>query len=356
MTKTAGRWSRCTLLCLSLACGAARTPPAQQALAGSNSCAACHKREYLSQIKTPMGRAMERVADCGILQEHPSLSFRQGIYAYRIERKNTQSLYTVTDGKDTITVPIEYAFGLGKAGQTYIFEREGKMYESRVSFYEALNGLDLTMGARNLAPENLEEAAGRLMDRHSAGDFFGCHTTSSNLDGFRKPEELTAGVACERCHGPALAHVEGFRNGKPVLMKSLSGLSTEELSDFCGQCHRTWAQIAADGPHDINNVRFQPYRLANSKCYDPSDKRIACTACHNVHEDLVISDSFYDRKCLACHAAGTRTAAKRLAGNCPVGTRACVSCHMPKLELPGSHYRFTDHRIRIARVGAAYPD
>jgi hypothetical protein len=115
------RWSGCVLLCLCLACSIAWTAPAEQPLAGSAACAACHKREYLSQIKTPMGRAMERVVDCGILQEHPSLSFRQGIYAYRIERKNTQSLYTVTDGKDMVTVPLEYAFGLGKAGQTYIY-------------------------------------------------------------------------------------------------------------------------------------------------------------------------------------------------------------------------------------------
>jgi hypothetical protein len=48
-------------------------------MAGSKACAACHKREYLSQIKTPMGRAAERVADCRILQQNPSLSFQQGI-------------------------------------------------------------------------------------------------------------------------------------------------------------------------------------------------------------------------------------------------------------------------------------
>jgi hypothetical protein len=29
---------------------------------------------------------------------------------------------------------------------------------------------------------------------------------------------------------------------------------------------------------------------------------------------------------------------------------------MPKLDLPGSHRKFTDHRIRIARAGEAYPD
>jgi hypothetical protein len=28
---------------------------------------------------------------------------------------------------------------------------------------------------------------------------------------------------------------------------------------------------------------------------------------------------------------------------------------MPKVELPGAHYKFTDHRIRIARPGDPYP-
>jgi hypothetical protein len=29
---------------------------------------------------------------------------------------------------------------------------------------------------------------------------------------------------------------------------------------------------------------------------------------------------------------------------------------MPKIELPGAHARFTDHQIRIARTGQAYPN
>jgi hypothetical protein len=293
-----------------------------------------------------MAHAMEPVAGCSILQEHATLTFRDGIYSYRIQRQGSQSLYSVTDGEETTTTPLAYAFGLGKAGQTYVFGRDGKMYESRVSFYTALNGLDLTVGAANHQPGNLREAAGRLMDRRDAEDCFGCHTTSATKEGFQNPKSMDPGVTCEHCHGSAREHVEGFRQGKPVAMKKLSTLNSEELSDFCGQCHRTWAQIAADGPHNINNLRFQPYRLANSKCYDPSDKRISCVACHNVHQEVVDSDSFYDRKCLACHAS---------AKHCPVASQNCVSCHMPKLELPGSHNKFTDHRIRIVRANASYP-
>jgi formate-dependent nitrite reductase cytochrome c552 subunit len=38
-----------------------------------------------------------------------------------------------------------------------------------------------------------------------------------------------------------------------------------------------------------------------------------------------------------------------------VASERCVSCHMPKVELPGAHFKFTDHRIRIARQGEVYP-
>jgi Cytochrome c3 len=346
-------WGGVLLGSLALMSIAAKEAAGRDPLAGSHNCANCHQREYGSQISTSMAHAMEPVADCSILDEHKILTFREDIYSYRIERQGNQSVYTVTDGKSTITVRLQYAFGLGKAGQTYVFEREGKMYESRVSFYRAINGLDWTMGARNYRPGNLEEAAGRMMSRVDAQQCFGCHTTSVLRNAFRMPEALTPGVTCEHCHGSAVAHVEGFRQGRPVAMKRLSQLSTEELSDFCGQCHRTWATIAEDGPHDINNVRFQPYRLANSKCYDPSDKRISCIACHNVHEEVVGADSLYDRRCLACHAT-SRAPAKPAAKSCPVGTNNCVTCHMPKLELPGSHYKFTDHRIRIAKADTAY--
>ena len=40
---------------------------------------------------------------------------------------------------------------------------------------------------------------------------------------------------------------------------------------------------------------------------------------------------------------------------CPVGTKSCSTCHMPKTELPGAHIDFTDHRIRIVRKGEPFP-
>lgn len=325
-----------------------------QPFADSHACARCHAQEYASQIYTSMGRAMEPVSECAILIRHRALTFHNGIYSYHITRQGDRSLYTVTDGKQTISVALAYAFGLGDAGQTYVFTRNGSLYESRVSFYKALDGLDLTLGAWNLNPENLEEAAGRLMHGPEIHACFGCHTTKVG-DNFN-PKNRFPGVTCEHCHGSAAAHVRGFQTGKPVRMAKLSALSTEELSNFCGQCHRTWAQIAANGPHDVNNVRFQPYRLANSKCYDPSDRRIGCVACHNPHVEVIRSAGFYDSKCLACHARSSdKAGGKPGARWCPVSSDHCISCHMPRFEIPGSHYRFFDHDIRIVKSHVPYP-
>jgi len=58
----------------------------------------------------------------------------------------------------------------------------------------------------------------------------------------------------------------------------------------------------------------------------------------------------YDPKCQACHQQG-KTGAK----TCPVSKSKCVTCHMPKIELPGGHYKFSDHRIRIVRPNEPYP-
>ena len=47
---------------------------------------------------------------------------------------------------------LHYVFGQGKAGQTYVYEKDGRYFESRVSYYQELHGLDLTVGAQNMAP------------------------------------------------------------------------------------------------------------------------------------------------------------------------------------------------------------
>ncbi len=321
--------------------------------AAPRTCATCHPAQAKPQPATSMAHALELVSDCAILRDHPLLAFTRDNYSYRIERTGDRSIYSVSDGVHTLSVPIAWAFGLGAAGQTYVFEKDGSLYQTRVSYYREINGLDLTVGAANAKPANLMDAAGQLMDQGEQVACFGCHATNALHAKQLTLNTMVPGVQCERCHGSTENHMEGLQRGDARLakMRDLKSLSTEQISNFCGQCHRTWEQVASGGPLGIANVRFQPYRLTNSKCYDTEDARISCIACHDPHREVDPIDSHYDAKCQACHGGG-----KPEARACKVGARNCVGCHMPKLELPGSHNKFTDHMIRIASANAPYPN
>jgi hypothetical protein len=315
-------------------------------------CAECH-REVTARFRgTPMAKALAPIAACEILQRNPELTFRDTGYESRISRDGDRSLLTISGGGETLTVPLLWAFGRGQAGQTYVFERDGTYYESRLSFYNAPHGLDLTMGAQPGRPKSIEDAAGRRMSPRDAVDCFGCHSTGAVSGGRFHVESVVPGVGCDSCHGPAEKHVAAVRAGVAAgaAMPKLGAETAEEMSELCGRCHRTWSQIAMNGPRGVLNVRFQPYRLTNSRCYNVSDARIRCAVCHDPHGPLETTAAAYDRKCAACHSAAAHSM------TCPVAKQNCVNCHMPKIELPGAHARFTDHQIRIARAGDPYPN
>ncbi len=328
--------------------------PAVGAEVSLRSCADCHSSQAKPHPSTAMAQALRPAPESTILLEHRLLTFNSGSYDYRIERDGAVSSYTVSGGGKTIRTPLLWAFGKGELGQTYVYSMNGQLYQSRVSFYRSLSGLGLTMGAEDKRPKDLEEAAGLPMDSADSAQCFGCHATNA-IDGRELTlDRMTPGVQCERCHGAAGNHVDGLRTRNAALarMPSLRNFTTEEQLNFCGQCHRTWEQIAASPGLGKLNVRFQPYRLTNSKCYDADDRRIACTACHDPHRPLNHAMADYDGQCLACHAGG-----KPAARGCKAAMQSnCSSCHMPKVNVPGAHHSFTDHQIRIVRANAPYPE
>jgi hypothetical protein len=321
-------------------------------------CASCHSSEAFSQPETQMGRAMQVPGHNAVLSAHPVLSFRSGPYVYSVETRNGQSRYSVSDGKQILSLPILWA--MGAEAQTWILERDGRMYESMVSYYPMLKGLFTTVGDEKMAPKSLEEAIGRPLSDEDAKTCFSCHSTNAIVDHKLNLSSLTPGLTCEHCHvgsmehlKNAAAHLKNAATGdSDPGMKSLSDMSTEDFSDFCGSCHRTWELVTRAGWRGTSNVRFQPYRLANSKCYDGADPRISCVACHDPHRQVVRDTAYYDSKCLACHTTPAQAHAKV----CPVAKTNCSSCHMPKTPFPGGHFVFTDHQIRVVKPNEPYPN
>jgi hypothetical protein len=258
-------------------------------------------------------------------------------------------------------VPLALAVGGGsRVGQTYLFEKNGTYFESRLSYFSAIQGLDLTPGHTNATPQSLEQASGRPLSGAETHRCFGCHTTASTTNYTFDPQHLIPGVTCESCHGPGAKHVAAMRagaEGGEELIFNPRRLTPSDSVDFCGACHRTWWDVTSNKDIGIFNLRFAPYRLEKSRCWGKGDPRITCVACHDPHKPLVEDSAYYDQRCLACHSTATSTSTAEHPGKvCPVSGKDCVICHMPKYDIPGMHYKFTDHWIRVAQSGAPYPE
>ena len=331
-------------------------PPRNQ-YSGNAACAGCHQRIALLQRATPMYHASVRATQSDILRNYRLLQFKEGRFSTSVTTSSEGVTFSVTDGVNTTSLPAVWAFGF-ENGQTYVLEKDGAYFEGRLSFFTKTHSLDITPGHSPDAPRDLESALGRKMDIDRAKDCFRCHTTAAVTSKVFEPARATPGVTCEACHGPGAAHIASMTSTDPKQATAImdpADLSPSDSVDFCGACHSTWADVVqAAGNPSPGIIRFQPYRLEESRCWGRNgDARITCMACHDPHQPLVQEPSAYDSKCLACHGVradskGTHTA-KTV---CKVAASNCVTCHMPKYEVPQTHAVFTDHEIRVVRASA----
>jgi len=358
---------------------------AKAAYAPADACSQCHAEIAAAQHATPMYRAGRPALDAELLRTNPRLGYSDGTYAYLVERGPGGATLSVArgaaaspadkdSGKDASSEKIAWAFGDGEVGQTWLLEKDGSYTEGRVSYYIALHALDITTGHSRDVPSRQELALGNRLDAATARACFGCHTTMSTIASVFNPVEATPGITCQACHGPGAAHVREIRgemsggiSERGAMSKALGIFNPASMPptasvDFCGACHRTWVDVAMGMPPNLGAivVRFQPYRLEESRCWGKSgDARITCIACHDPHRPLVRDAASYDRNCLACHTAGARnTRAKIPPAVCrsAAGASHCVTCHMQKVEVSTAHGTFTDHDIRIVQSGKALPE
>ncbi len=127
-----------------------------------------------------------------------------------------------------------------------------RLYESRVSWFRELKGLDTTMGYEHSPPADINEAAGRLIHQDEKLRCFGCHATNAVHGKQVTLDKLSPGVQCAHCHQGVDEHLAAMLAGSPDHaapkdLHKLIGLSAELSANFCGQCHRTWAEVVGLG-------------------------------------------------------------------------------------------------------------
>ncbi|HEY7306182.1 MAG TPA: hypothetical protein VH601_18800, partial [Bryobacteraceae bacterium] len=84
-------------------------------------CEKCHPEQSHFQPNTPMAHALSHATESEILRNHPDLHFRNGEYTYQIKREANQVTYSVQNKEKVFSVPLLWAFGLGSAGQTFVY-------------------------------------------------------------------------------------------------------------------------------------------------------------------------------------------------------------------------------------------
>ena len=337
-----------------------------ESYAGTTGCAACHADVGgdPSTHGTSMARAASDVRDKGYVRGSSEDRFEAGELKYFLHDNLDGLELSVSRGNETASQELDWVMGSGDLGRTFVYQRDGRWFQSRLSEYRVAPKLDVTTGLKATAgmdaSYDLAAALGKVLTTEEVRHCFSCHTVHATSSKGFNPAHAEAGLGCEACHGPGNAHVK-IANAKTPTRGELEIFNPAKLApadsiDFCGACHRTFGDVtqAANPANDSSVVRFQPYRLERSRCWrETEDARLTCVACHDPHLALVREEISYDEHCLGCHRSGV--VADHGVKVCPTGAKAqCVSCHMQKVKVASMHGEFTDHFIRVIKTGEAF--
>ena len=322
---------------------------------GSSQCVQCHREIAEVQLQSGHPLTLRRVGSIPQLLESVPLEFSdpRNQVAYRIERSPSREFtldLVAARAGEADRMHLLWGMGAGRQGITFVGMTDAGAYgQSRVSWYQSTGGLDVTTGLEDRV-DNAYDALADWMSPPQREHCFACHTTR-NAD--LPPEQMdpaTAGVHCERCHGPGKDHIQAMTRGEADPASTIGNpgrMPAIEQLYFCGACHGappggSDLQALARYMVDKKVSRFPAQRLVLSQCYSESQDQLKCTTCHNPHESLVQTAISYDSKCLACHGGD-----HAMAPGCTVATSQCSSCHMPFEEGFMTHSEFADHWIRI---------
>jgi hypothetical protein len=270
----------------------------------------------------------------------------------RMERDGLASQYSIA-----------YSVGSGAHAVAYVIQVGNHLFESPLSYYAAF-GWGMSPGYENLkAPDFYRAVRPQCLFCH-VGEAL---PIAGTLNAYRSPPFAAEAITCDRCHGPATAHL---RNPVPGSIINPAKLPSRARDSVCEQCHLSgevgipnpgkqitdfhadenledvytvYVYQSSRGPAHPNALTIisQSQQLALSECARKSGDKLWCGTCHDPHalpEDPV---AYFRARCLHCHGAA-------LLASHPKPNQNCFACHMPRLPAGrGGHTIFTDHRIAI---------
>jgi Cytochrome c554 and c-prime len=324
--------------------------------AGWRKCRECHPREDAFHRRSGHSHTLQAA---GAGEPARRMKGREGVDSespdaiWRYLLSDGQLIAERAEGANRSRQTLEFALGSGIHATTYLTlaGRDGDnrpvAMEHRLTHFTQPDRLDITPGQRAKSHNTGVGPEGRLLSADETMKCLGCHATRLSSEDERNvnPATLIPNVSCERCHGPARAHIEAARRGDDDALAMPFGYAGEESAELnvrlCGQCHRLPEHVPPSEIRPDNDLlaRFQPVGLMQSRCYTRSKGAMSCSTCHDPHAPTSRDRSAYEAVCLSCHTAPQQKP-------CPVNAREkCLDCHMPRRD-SGGGLHFSDHWIR----------
>ncbi len=360
-----------------------RPPAPKSDYLGSASCAECHPKIAKQYASHAMANSMAEVATAPQVEDfgEKATFTPDGRHVYSVE-KNADGMFhheRLLDAEgQTIydqAVKVEYVVGSGANGKSYIFERQGTLYMSPISWYSVARKWDLSPGYTMPTHPRFE----RLV----TSGCIECHSGRANYvrgweNHFAQPTFRELSIGCERCHGPGGEHAAYHRmaiapgDTDPII--NPAKLDPARREDICSQCH-----MQGEGRIPNYGCTFGDFRpgqrleettaifvkgtrttadgkslavshteqMRSSVCYQKSAGKFGCTSCHDPHLAPTAAEKveFYRQKCLACHQdRGCSLPEAERRKSHP--NDSCTACHMARLTASNiPHSTNTDHRV-----------
>ena len=319
-------------------------------------CSSCHVATVEQYVKTAHFRTSMGAGVAGVLGRAPAQVMTSvPTTRFRVERRDDGihqvATWLVADRALARSERIDLVVGSGRRGQSYLYWKDGLLYQLPLSYLVAghrwINSPGYTDGEvhfdRVIPPRCLE-----------------CHATSFRLEGVPPHVKYAAdyelGIACQVCHGRAREHRRpGSGDGLPVGgIANPARLTRQQQIDLCALCHAGADRELRRAPFTFtpgdrladhlepskDSDKLEPdvhgnqvALLAASRCFQQSPT-MTCSTCHDVHETERDARQL-STHCIACHApeaAGKPNVAGALPERHPTfagGVRTCVDCHMP---------------------------
>lgn len=360
--------------------------------AGGASCAECHAGIAESYGHIAMGRSLYPPTTDNIIEDYDAnneFHHEASNQYFRMTHEGEKFFQTrfqkAPDGSviNEKKVDITYVVGSGNHSRSYVHrEPDGKLYQLPVAWYTQEK-----QWAMNPGYDNAQHIS---FSRRITYDCMFCHAAYPDLpagaDQFNYgetawfPEKLEA-IDCERCHGPAAAHVKLAKGGaaEAAIREAIvnpANLSNELQLETCMQCHLETTsgklphsvhaldkgifgyrpgepleeyRYAFDHPkgtgHDDKfEIAGQAYRMRMSPCFIKSEGKMTCTTCHDPHRVPTDRIDAGIQSCLECHKPADCT--EKIELRLPVQDN-CIQCHMPERRTDDAvHVTMTDHFIQ----------